>query len=327
MRIRIMGSGAVGALLGGLLAYKGHEVFFSGNQEFTDYLEKYGLRILLPNRWLKLSRLKTNVEEGVRNPVDFLFITLKRHHLRNLSRDFLAKQVLSFDPPGKILFFNCNQKVLTQLSPEETESFLCLTLLTSVMLQPGDVELCSQHSVLIMKKNKDLRNMLFDLKGLDIAIQEVEDVEPYANSFFIWQLLFLPVAMCHTTYDNFLSYPEGREIALRVLTEGLETFLRKGQKLKKLPHMDPQDLLNKIEKGSKEFAVSRFKPDRAYNSLLQSILTKKMTETRELNGKLIKMAAEAGVDPLWNWRLTEKLNRVIRVGYYRNPAELYNVIR
>ncbi len=333
MRIVILGAGAVGGLLGGLLAYIGGEVYFSGNQEALDYMKKQGLRIRLPHQYVKLepSRIATISRGGGsfmkfdREPVDFIFITVRRYHLKDLSLDFQVGRVLK--PQGKILFFNCHYDDIRRVSPEPERSLLCLSLLTAVMLQPGDVELASPRSVLIYQRDKNVKKVMSGLKGLGIDLQEVDDIEPYANSFFLWQLLFLPVAMCYTTYANFLSYSEGREIAYRVLKEGLDIFTRMGRPLKKLTLMDPQDLLKKIEKGGQEFTSVRCKPDRAYNSLLQSMITGKMTETRELNGKLIKMAAEAGVDPLWNWKLTQKQIRVLRVGYYKNPAELYKSIK
>ena len=80
---------------------------------------------------------------------------------------------------------------------------------------------------------------------LVVSIQfvlEVEELLPYSNSLFLWKLLSLPVAMCHSTLTHFLSYREGREIAARVLDEGMGVFARKGLGLKKLPTMDPQDL-------------------------------------------------------------------------------------
>ncbi|MBA7681187.1 hypothetical protein ES703_89524 [subsurface metagenome] len=345
MRILILGSGAVGTLLGGLLSYSGSEVFFSGNRENLKVLEKVGLRIQLPGRWLKLSGLKPGAmdreaealndqgagsvpgspADALSNGADFLFITLKRRHLKTLKPACLAEQPLSAG--GKIIFFNCDPADKDKLTPAGAESYLALTLLNAVMLQPGDVELASSRSVLIYEKNRELKRLLSSLKVLGIELYEADHIEPYANSFFLWQLLFLPAAMCQTTYENFLSYPEGREIAARILEEGLNTYLKLKRSLKRLPYMDPQDLLSRIEKGGKGFTAARFRPDRAYNSLLQSILKEKMLENRELNGRLIKMAGQAGVDPLWNWRLNQKLSRVLRVGFYKDPVELYQAIK
>jgi ketopantoate reductase len=86
--------------------------------------------------------------------------------------------------------------------------------------------------------------------------------------------------------------------------------------------MDPQELLAVMQKRPGELAGRAARPDRAYNSLLQSILRGRKTEVRELNEKLVRMATDAGVDPRWNWRLVRKLSRVTQVGFYGSPAEL-----
>ena len=91
--------------------------------------------------------------------------------------------------------------------------------------------------------------------------------------------------------------------------------------------MDPQELLKRVKRRGRDFGAARFLPDRAYNPLLQSLLKGETTETRELNGRLIRMASEVGIDAAWNWRLTQRLDRVRRVGFYRNPAELYQAVK
>ena len=54
--------------------------------------------------------------------------------------------------------------------------------------------------------------------------------------------------MCNMTTDLFLSFPEGRQIARAILSEGLEAMSRAGNSLPRLPAMDPRDLLARLEK-------------------------------------------------------------------------------
>jgi len=320
-RIKVLGAGAVGCLVGGLLACGGQEVVFSGSEEVEKALGKQGLRIRLPDRPLKLAKPSSRELEGY----DFLLVTLKRQQLKALKPAHIARVPLR--PGGRIVFFNCDPEDARLLAPEGVDFHLCLSLLTAVMLQPGDVELPAAKAYLVLEKNPQLRELFSCLKSFAVELLEVDAISPYANSFFLWQSLFLPVALCHSTYDHFLSYAEGREMARYVLTEALETLVRSGRSLKKLPWQDPQELLKRVEKHEREFEEARYRPDRAYNSLLQSILRGKVTEARELNGRVVKMAAEAGVDALWNWKLTQKLNRVLQVGFFKDPARLYQAAK
>ncbi len=130
--------------------------------------------------------------------------------------------------------------------------------------------------------------------------------------------------MCHSTRGVFLSYAEGREIARRVLGEGLETFRRRKRPIKRLPIMDVGGLLKTIESGEK-LNRGRQMPGRRYNPLLQSLLRDESFEL--LNRHLVNLAAEAGVEARWNWRLIQKLSRVQRLGFYKSPRELYSAIK
>jgi hypothetical protein len=90
--------------------------------------------------------------------------------------------------------------------------------------------------------------------------------------------------------------------------------------------MDPRDLLQKLEKKPEEFDRVRDLPDRSFPSALQYVLLGEGSVARGFNDRLIRMSSQTGVDPKWNWSLTRKLSRVLRVGFYRDPVDLYNAI-
>lgn len=317
MNIKIIGSGAIGSLIAGLLYAKQVDVCFSNNPDWKKKRISTALRIVLPERWLKV--------EGVcydnSRKTDMLFVCVKRHHLHSLKRETVQGS-LSGDE-GKILFFNFSKPEVDHLvSNGAFHTLFCVTLLSAVSLQPGDVELTSEDSHIICEKNKDVKKLFSLLKDFQIKLHMVDDITPYMNSYYLFQLLYLPVAMCNSTLRHFLSYREGRELGMRVLHEGIKAFSKSGRPLQKLPSCDPQDLLHQLEKKPDQFTSWRFKPGRSYNPLLQSLLLEKESEAKELNGDLISLAKEAGVDSSWNWRLLQKLPRVRRFGYYPTPSDL-----
>jgi len=321
LRIHVIGSGAIGSLLGGLLAAKNHQVALMSNEKDLKTPEQLGMRIILPDNFI-------NTKIFVSRPVeeaDLLIVALKRFHLKNLTNEFFADFKLA--PERKMLFLNCNPSRMRSLVPDGVKGGVALTLLNAVQFEAGEVELCSKRSFLLIERDKELKNVMNELRSYGLEIKESDDIESSANSFFILQLLNLPVAMCNTTLNHFLSYKEGREVAVKVLEEGVTAMMRSGRKLKQLPFMDPQELLKNLQKRGNDFDVYRFPPDRCYNTILQSIIRNKMTETREINGQLVKMAGSAGVNPLWNWRLTQKLSRVLRVGFYSTPIDLLKMLK
>lgn len=321
-----MGAGAVGTLLGGLLAHQGSRVHFCPHEPGVP---EDGLRLRLPGERLRVEGLRPAVRSGAgqssRIAVDYLLIALKRHQLKKLIRDSLAG--LPARPRTGVICCNCQEE--PRLALEQAAGVAacgCLTVMSAVLLQPGDVEVASRRAVLIHDGDKEVGRLLA-FKTLGIETLAVQDLKPYADSFFLWQLLFLPAALCHSTGAHFLSYPEGRELACRLLEEGLETFRRRGESLAKLPYQDPRELLRRIQRRPREFAAARRLPDRAYNPVLQSLLRDRKTEVGELNSRLVRLATTAGVNAQWNWKLTEKLERVRRLGFYRDPAELYRAVK
>jgi ketopantoate reductase len=314
MNISVVGAGAVGCLLGGLALEGGHEVTFFGSDEAGRQLAARGLRLVLPDRWVRLPRVSTGGQ--ARQTPELAIVALKRHQLKELRR------LPGGQAPGSVLFLNCEPEDTRSLRPPAGEPLLGYTLLTSVLLQPGEAELASRRSCILLSRHPLLERLAPAWKAGGIEVQYVDEIEASARSFFLWQLLFLPVALCHSTYDHFLSFAEGQRVAAGVLQEGLETLQRLGRKLRKLPFMDPQELLALMQKRPGELAARAARPDRSYNSLLQSILRGRKTEVRELNERLVRLATEAGVDPRWNWRLVRKLSRVAQLGFYGSPAEL-----
>jgi len=321
LRIQVIGCGAIGSLLGGLLAAKNHQVAFISNEKDLKTSEQLSLRIILPENFINTKIFVSRPGEEV----DLLIVALKRFHLKNLTKEFFADFKLA--PGGKILFINCDPSRMRSLVPDGVKGGVALTLLNAVQFEAGEVELCSKRSLLLIERDKELKKVMNQLRSNGLEIRESDDIESSANSFFILQLLNLPVAMCNTTLNHFLSYKEGREVAVKVLEEGVAAMMRSGRKLKVLPFMDPQELLKSLQKHGNDFDVYRFPPDRCYNTILQSIIRSKMTETKEINGQLVKIAGGAGVNPLWNWRLSQKLSRVLRVGFYGTPIDLFRALK
>ena len=275
-------------------------------------------------------------------------VALRRDHLAELRRAPLRGNIPGVDPrptvegdgqAPPVLFLNADPQqgasdpgrggrggVRRTDRQAEGRALRALTLWTSVRLQPETVELVSPRPVFLTDRDPRLKPVGTALRACGIEVVEADSIEPYARSLFLLQLLFLPIALCHSTCEHFLSYPEGREIAASVLGEGLRTMERAGEELRKLPTMDPQELLARLRKGGGAAERGRYAPDRGYNGVLQAILRREKTEVPELNERLVKRASEAGVEATWNWRLAGKLSRVVQVGFYRDPAELYRAL-
>ena len=120
--------------------------------------------------------------------------------------------------------------------------------------------------------------------------------------------------------------PEGREIAVSLLEEGLQLYTHWERPLGKLPFLDPRDLLQRLKRRPQEFDRQRDIPDRAHGPALHHLLNGEAKAAREPHDRIVRMSSQTGIDPRWNWMITQKMNRAIRVGFYRDPVELYNAL-
>jgi ketopantoate reductase len=246
-------------------------------------------------------------------------VTMARHNLRIVRRPDFSRLTAG---QGPVFLFNCDPSEPQRLALSAERRRFGLTLTTAVKLQEGEVELAAARSTLVVETHPECFVLFGGLKRYGFDVLQVEDALPFMNAFFLTQLLFLPVALCNLTLSAFLAAPEGRELAYNVLQEGFLTMEKAGQPLASLPDMDPRELLARLEKKPQSFLVGQDKPDRAYNTLLQSYLRGRQVESAHLNRRLVEIASSAGQRLVWNWRIVQKAGRVAGTGFYRDPAEL-----
>ena len=327
MKVRIIGDAPVATVLTGLLAEEKHEVVWNpgpaGFRRLKLLKRRKEIRLVLPQGWIRTEAFSVSSSMKVRAE-ELGVVAMPERSLGELKSAGAGERVGS--KGSTLLFLDCDPGVPDILAAPGSTVFQGLSLLDTFELDPGSVEVATLRPWLVIEKNPLLRELKLCLKSRNISVQEVDELLPYKNSLFLWKLLSLPAAMCHSTLKHFLSYREGREIAARVLDEGMGVFARKAVELKKLPIMDPRDLLQKLEKKPEEFDRVRDLPDRSFPSALQYVLLGEGSVARGFNDRLIRMSSQTGVDPKWNWSLTRKLSRVLRVGFYRDPVDLYNAI-
>jgi ketopantoate reductase len=326
MQVSILGPGAVGTLLASLLTLKGHTVSLKGRR--APARPGGAIRVGLPGSWLLVDGVSQVGPEGMAgsgesaSPTapDATLVTLGRQHLHVLRRPDFARLTGPGDSP--LLLFNCDPAETARLAVEPERLKLGLTLMTAVKLQDADVELVEDKPVILYESSRVLDRLFRDLASFGFRAQPVSDARPSLNSLLVWQLLFLPVAMCNTTLGVFLSFPEGRELAAGLIGEGCAAMEKAGMPMAPLPIMDPRELAVSLQKKPGSFDRDTGRPDRGYNSVLQSFLLRKPTEAPQLNRRIVEIASAAGLHLTWNWRILQKVSRVASMGFYRTPAEL-----
>jgi hypothetical protein len=330
MKVRIIGDAPAAAVLAGVLAAEQQEVIWNpdadGDRRLKALKRRPEIRLNLPWGWVRTEGFQLSSSPLLK--AGELGVVARR------ARGKTAGAGRAIGGKNKTLLV-LDGEVQAQSGQGGKHAFVPatavlqgLSLLDALEWDPGVVEVSSPQPRLIVEAGAGLEEFQRCLKARRIVLQQVEDLSSYRNAVHIRDLLALPVALCHSTLASFLSYPEGREIAVSLLEEGLRLYSHRALPLSKLPVGDPRDLLQRLKRRRpREFDKFRYVPDRAYGTALHQLLAGEAKAAREPHERIVRMSSQTGIDPVWNWAITQKMNRAIRVGFYRDPVELYNALR
>jgi hypothetical protein len=331
MKVRIIGDAPAAAVLAGLLAAERQEVTWNpdavGDRRLKVLKRRREIRLNLPWGWVRSEGFQLSSSALLK--AGEVGVLALRTCGSGAGKGTGAERTIG--GKGKTLLVLDGEpgaRGAQRSFAPGTDVFQGLSLMEAVEWDPGVVEVSSPQPRLLVEAGAGLEELRRCVKECGLQVQEVEDPSSYRNAVHIRDLLALPVALCHSTLGHFLSYPEGREIAVSLLEEGLKLYAHRGLPLGKLPEQDPQDLLQRLKRRKpREFDKFRNVPDRAYGAVLRNLLDGETREAREPHERILRMSSGTGIDAGWSWAITQKINHVMRVGFYRDPVELYNALR
>jgi hypothetical protein len=330
MKVRIIGDAPAAAVLTGLLAAGQQEVVWNpdadGEHRFRALKRRKEIRLNLPWGWVRTGAFQLSSSPLLKSAE----VGLAAFRSGGILRGRAASSGRAVGGRNKTLLV-LNGEDQAAGAPAAivpgTEVIHGLSLLDAVEWDPGFVEVASPQPGLLVQSEADLGELEQSLKSCGVSVRHVEDLRPYRHALQIRDLLALPVALCHSTLRHFLSYPEGREIALSLLEEALQLYSYRSLPLAAIPFPDPRDLLQKLKRKPQEFDKARNDPDRAYGPGLQQLLHGDTRAARLPHQRILSMSSQTGIDPTWNWAVAQKVNRAVRVGFFRDPVELYNALQ
>jgi 2-dehydropantoate 2-reductase len=85
MRITVVGAGALGQLLGGLLAHAGHEVAFVARGEARETISARGITVVTPGETLVTSPLAASADPAALGPSDLVILAVKSWQVEETS--------------------------------------------------------------------------------------------------------------------------------------------------------------------------------------------------------------------------------------------------
>lgn len=270
----IMGAGAIGSLFGGLIADAGYDVTLVGRRAHVDVVNERGLRISgIMEKKIEVVAKTEPIE------ADIVFLTVKSYDTEEATRSIPIKRdtvVVSLQNGlGNI------DKMVRILGIERVVGGV--TSHGALFVSPGHIKHTGTGRTLIggLVKDKKDERVAEILNDANVKTDVVEDITQK-----IWEKLIVnvginaPTALTGIKNGELLLYPEMRW----VMTESVEEANRVAKKIgiDGISIEDVEDITRKTAENE--------------SSMLQDVKRGKRTEIDAINGVIVRIGRENGID-------------------------------
>lgn len=328
MKIAVIGAGAIGSVMGGLLSKSGEHVILIGRKPHVDAINQNGLILEAPPEKvviqveaaenldfkpdLALLAAKTqDVESAIRKAQPFLSDTLVVTTQNGVRSDDLVAGVLGKENIiSGVVLYNCE------------------------FLEPGRVlysKLFSKTALLVgepfnLKGNRLQSLLALFNKALPTDISQ--DIRGAHWTKLLWNLITAVPAVTGLSYQEGNHYPQIREVNVKLMKEGLEVIRLAGMKTAPVPGLS-LSLIEKMAEMPLPEASSMMKniieaggEQHTLGSMLQSIKRGKRTEVDYMNGEIVSLGNNNGIPTPVNSLILGLVHEVETTGKFLTVDEL-----
>ncbi len=325
-RIAIIGAGAIGSVVGACLSQSGEDVTLIGRAEHLQAIEQNGLQVDGVSGSF-VARVVT--AEKLDFQPDLAFLTVKTQDVLTALQE---NQAFLADTP-LVTFQNgvrSDELVASLFPPEQIIS--AVVNISASYLTPGTVTVVYPGSLVIGRLSGEIDAQLEELAAL---LEQVTSTSISKNIQGVhWlKLIFnlnnaFPALLnmpLHEIYeDNYL-----RELAARVMREGLQVVKEAGIRLESLPEASVT-LFNVLgmlpPRLAGWFLASRARRIESewplLGSTLQSLRRGRSTEIDYLNGEIVRLGEQIGAPTPFNTAIVEMVHRVEQTGQFWTAEEI-----
>ena len=294
MRVLILGAGALGSVLGGFLAKAGHDVTLLGRAWHLDVVRQDGLRIsgLWGEHRVKRLAVATRTEEvTAAPPFDWIFVCVKAHQTAEA-----AAQLKTWLGPSTFIcaFQNGlgNYEALLQTVPPER---LALgRVIFGVEIEPGRVRV-TVFADEVLIGSPDAKFPGTQAAALAAELQE-SGIPARATATILLSLWAKVLYNCALNgFSALLEVPYGKLLERPETKRLMRTIIEEAYRVAAAHRIR----LEPSKAGAyAELLFSRLIPDTAghHSSMLQDLRHGRPTEIDALNGAIVRLGREAGVD-------------------------------
>jgi 2-dehydropantoate 2-reductase len=323
MRYAVVGLGAVGSLLGGLLAKTGDNITLIGKKNQVDVIKKNGITIdgvhIIENLHVadKFSSL---------TDVDVVFVCVKSYDTIELAlkiKKYLKKSALIVSMQNGV----GNARQLEGITGVKTLS--SVVLFNAIYKRAGNVTLTMKGG-LLLENNKEIHKVL---KKAGFKVEIIYDIYTALWSKLVLNLQIAVTALTGQSIKESIKDRVSRKIIISTMNEGLWIVKRSEIRLKALPKVDPRKMIWILKTGG--FLSNMLSShiiglkENARNSMWQSLSRCKPTEIDYINGEIVNLAKQNNLKAPINTKLVELIKEAERKHLTKSfePNELKKILK
>lgn len=309
MKYAVIGLGAIGSIIGGLLTKSGEDVVLIGKKNQVEIINKKGIRIKGINGSTLVENVNTSTDLSTLSNVDVVIICVKSQDTQNLASDlkkFINKSALLVSLQNGVR----NLEILRDTTGNKVVSGVILFI--ALYSKPGEVELTIKGGLLLEADNSSYDNvkcLVNSLKKEGLKLKIVDDIEGILWSKLIVNLQIAVTALTGQTINESIIDKDSRAVLIATMKEGIYVLEQSGISLKTLPDIDPRRIIRRLSLfnstllkiGSRIMGLK----ENARNSMWQSLSRGKSTEIDYINGEIVNLARKNNLKAPINTKLVE----------------------
>ena len=330
MRYAVVGLGAVGSMLGGLLAKTGDNITLIGRKNQVDVIKKNGITI---DGVHIMENLHATDKFSSLTDVDVMFVCVKSYDTYELAlkiKKYLKKSALIVSMQNGVR----NARQLEGITGVKTLS--SVVLFNAIYRKAGDVSLTMKGG-LLLEYNKEKYATILKihnvLKKAGFNVEIIDDIHAALWSKLVLNLQIAVTALTGQSIKESTKDRISRKIIISTMNEGLQVVKRSEIRLRALPKVDPRKMIWILKTGGSLSTVLSSHiiglKENARNSMWQSLSRGKPTEIDYINGEIVNLAKQNNLKAPINTKLVELIKEAERKHLTKSfePNELKKILK
>jgi len=331
MKIAVIGSGAIGALVAGYFKLKGKDVLLIGRPEAVLSIKKEGLRISGVRGSFKVD---IPAEERLSFAPDIAILATKTQDLGAALENnlvFLKSSVIVTTQNGVRA-----DRIAAGYLPKEN-IISSIVMFGSTYLSPQEVVHNFEGSWVVgdpfgAGADNKIPPVISLLAEVFPAVKSEDILGMKYLKIFVNANNCLPAILGLSMQEAFADLEVSR-ISINILREGLEVVSKAKIKLSSLPGFPVENLTRLTSIPSGEAAkvysgiMAGLSREPLYGSILQSIKRSRASEIDYINGEFLRLAKENNLSAMLNGKLVQMVHEVEATGRFFSKDELLENVR